>query len=119
MDLMPLVAERALAVNYSPHTGKRVCAAVRTKYGYVHAGTNIEGRAGTTIHAEKAAVVRAIFGDNRKPDNDLITEVYINGAYPCGACLHFLSQFTEGDCPVRIEGDHKVWTMRELLPLVY
>lgn len=113
-------AEEAYENSYSPYSGIRIGAAVRTGSGKIYTGTNIENSSyGATICAERSAIAKAV-----SDGEVVISEIAITGdiddyAYPCGICRQVLSEFMEPDREVGVSGkdrETKIFKLRDLLP---
>lgn len=108
------VRERA----YAPYSGYSVGSAICDDLGQIHVGCNVENISyGGCICAERSAAVRMIAEGGRRVNE--IAVATIDGGTPCGICLQFLAEFTNGDCEVHmVDGTGAVTTLRfaELLP---
>lgn len=107
---------------YSPYSGVRVGAAVRTADGRIHAGCNIENASyGLTQCAERVALGTAI-ASGAEPGS--IRELVIfTGDFrvlsPCGACRQVMQELLAEGALVHAcneAGERKTWSMSELLP---
>lgn len=126
-------ARRALAQAYSPYSGVRVGAALRTAEGEVICAANIENSAyGSTLCAERAALAAAYASDHR--DFTALAVVIAAGsgkkneivAAPCGACRQMLHEAAKvSKTPMQVilsnpSGQSFVVTdMDSLLPLAF
>lgn len=124
MDLDTLFkeAEKAALQSYSPYSHFRVGAALLSEDGRIFTGTNVENRSfGLTICAERSAVVSAVSsGVKRFAALAISTPDSETPVGPCGACRQVLSEFMNGDAPVRFgsPGTEAVnTTIGALLPL--
>ncbi|MCB9959203.1 MAG: cytidine deaminase [Rhodospirillaceae bacterium] len=102
-DLDLLAAARAAAANaYAPYSGFAVGAAVRTRSGRIHTGTNMENASyGLSLCAEAAAlacavaegdfqvVAIAVVGGRRDTSGGLIAGGPVT---PCGRCRQLLKE---------------------------
>lgn len=77
---------------HAPYSNFLVGAAVLTKSGKIFTGCNIENASfSLTCCAERVAAASAISQGQR--ELEAIAVVSTTGAYPCGACRQFLSEF--------------------------
>ncbi len=123
MKKMMEMAEKAYENSYSPYSGIRIGAAVKTGSGKIYTGTNIENASyGATICAERSAVSKAVSDGETK-----ITAVAVTGdmdgyAYPCGICRQVISEFMEADMEIAVSGrgrEMKVFKLKDLFPNVF
>jgi cytidine deaminase len=110
------------ARSYSPYSGFRVGAALRTEDGSVFTGTNVENASfGLSNCAERTAVFRAVTEGHQHFST---IAVCADGPWPtppCGACRQVLLEFGP-DMKVLLAGDRglegpvRVFTARALVP---
>jgi cytidine deaminase len=86
-------AELAARHTYSPYSKFAVGAAVLTRDGAMHLGTNVENASyGLTICAERVAICSAVAAGSKD-----IVAVAVHGGKdgvtPCGACRQFIAEF--------------------------
>ncbi|HEX3893581.1 MAG TPA: cytidine deaminase [Terracidiphilus sp.] len=114
---------RIVAANsYSPYSGFKVGAALALTNGEIVTGTNVENVSyGTTICAERAALVQAVsqFGPKIRIRAVAVTNLNDAASPPCGACRQLLAEFIEPQAPVAfpVSDGTRVMTFAELLPL--
>lgn len=86
---------KAASMNaYSPYSGFKVGAAVRTSDGSVYAGCNVENASyGLTICAERNALFQMIAAAKREVEMVLIYTPTPNPTAPCGACRQVINEF--------------------------
>jgi cytidine deaminase len=112
-------ARDARAQGYTPYSGFRVGAAVRTDDGSVYRGVNVENASyGLTICAERSAVFSAITAGHRRLRALAVatgSPEDVNGSVPCEACLQVLSEFMDPDGAI-ILGSGEIMALRDLLP---
>jgi len=113
-------ARRARLSAYAPYSKYRVGAAVRTRSGAVHAGSNVENVVNRlSACAEQVAIYGAVaHGD---PELQALAVVSENGATPCGACRQVMAEFAT-DLPILVadEAGHAWLTsLSELLPFSF
>ncbi|MEM4723927.1 MAG: bifunctional UDP-N-acetylglucosamine diphosphorylase/glucosamine-1-phosphate N-acetyltransferase GlmU [Candidatus Hadarchaeum sp.] len=102
---------------YAPYSHYRVGAALLTASGKVYTGCNIENVSyGLTVCAERVAALKAVCDGER--EFVAIAVVTENGGAPCGACRQVLAEFGPEMrvLATDVSGNHKVYTLRELLP---
>lgn len=87
-------ARAALEHAYSPYSGFRVGAAVRTAGGAIVAGSNVENASySLTLCAERSAAAAAISGGARALAAVAVATETAEPVLPCGACRQFLAEF--------------------------
>ncbi|MGB8657125.1 MAG: cytidine deaminase [Candidatus Zixiibacteriota bacterium] len=104
---------------YAPYSHFKVGAALLTKTGKVHTGTNVENSTfGLTVCAERVAVFKAI----NKGDRDFVKIAVVADKNPpitpCGACRQVLAEFAN-DLEIvcaNLKGRVERYTLKELLP---
>ena len=104
---------------YTPYSGFSVGAALLCADGTVFTGCNVENAAyGSTICAERTALVKAISEGQRK-----FTAIAIAGSgddfcWPCGSCRQMLFEFAPDlrVLAVRRDGQFEVSSLNDLLP---
>jgi cytidine deaminase len=91
--------------SYSPYSTFRVGAALLTRSGAVHQGTNVENASiGLSICAERSAVCRAVAAGETGFTAIAICADGAVPTLPCGACRQFLREFGP-DLTVLVAGD--------------
>jgi cytidine deaminase len=105
--------------SYSPYSKFRVGASILTKNGKVFSGANVECASySLTICAERVAAVKAISSGESKFKYLAIATNKKQIAFPCGACLQFLTEFSSNlkIILVKSEKAYKIFDLKELLP---
>jgi cytidine deaminase len=119
-DQMVDAAIRIRRKAYSPYSGFRVGAAIRTQDGGIYAGCNVENAAYQGTCAESGAIAAMIAAGKKR-----IVEVVVSGAgkipcTPCGGCRQRIREFARLDVPIRVVNERGkkmgTWTLGELLP---
>lgn len=112
--------EKAMAIK----SGHGIGAAVLTNKGNIYGGCNIEGVISSLgVCAEMAAMDHAVVHGEYKFMAIVVVDKEI--IWPCGACLQYLTQFTQlGDDGVEIiaadeTGKYEKKSLKELLPQKY
>ena len=108
---------------YAPYSHYPVGAAVLTKSGKVFGGFNVENAAyTTTIHAEQAAIIRAIAGGELKEGRKFIKAlavVHDGNTMPCGICRQMILEFCDDALIINANPQSKILgisCLSELLP---
>lgn len=119
-ELMTM-AKRASMFSYCNYSHFAVGAALECDDGTVYTGCNVENAAlGSTICAERTAVVKAVSEGHTKFTRIAIYAESHDWCTPCGACRQFLSEFDrEGNMEVLCAkmGDRYVsYKLSELMP---
>jgi homotetrameric cytidine deaminase len=118
------LARQAAQNSYSPYSQFCVGAALRLTNSEVVTGTNVENVSfGSTICAERAALVRAVSQFGPKIRIAAVAVANLNGlaSPPCGACRQMLAEFILPRAPVIFPAADGMCTMTfiELLPLAF
>lgn len=118
------IAMEAMQESYSPYSHFPVGAALECADGSVFTGCNVENAAlGSTICAERTAIVKAVSEGRRKFVRIAIYGEGENYCLPCGACRQFMSEFDpEGEMEVlctRAGGRYVSYRLSQLLPYTF
>lgn len=112
------LANEARRRAYVPYSNYPVGAALRTKFGKVFTGVNVENAAyPTTMCAERTAVFTAVTAGER--EFEIIAVVTDNGGSPCGSCRQVLAEFGLNTVVLLADGDGNLvqeTTVKDLLP---
>lgn len=114
------LAVAAQAKSYSPYSGYKVGAAIRTKAGTVFAACNVENAAyPQSTCAEASAIVMMIAAGEREIAEVLtVCDGEIVGTC-CGGCRQRIREFADLDTPIYAcgpDGMRAVFTLEGLLP---
>ena len=104
---------------YTPYSNFNVGAALLCKDGTVFTGCNVENAAyGSTICAERTALVKAISEGHRDFAAIAIAGSSDDFCWPCGSCRQMLFEFAPNlrVLAVRQDGQFQTATLTELLP---
>lgn len=119
-------AQEAALHAYAPYSGFRVGAALLLADGSIVTGCNVENAAyGSTICAERAALVRAV--SERGPGFRIAAIAVANrnqaASAPCGACRQMLAEFAAEDAWVVFPGEggsaHAPVAFSQLFPFTF
>ena len=115
-------AQEAMKFAYVPYSRFPVGAAIECSDGTVITGCNVENAAlGSTICAERTAVVKAISSGHRDFIRIAICSSVMDYCVPCGACRQVLSEFApkmEVLC-VRSDGRYVSYNLGDLMPFPF
>ncbi len=114
------LAAQARQRAYAPYSHYRVGAALLTASGKVYTGCNIENVSyGLTVCAERVAALKAVSEGER--EFIAIAVVTEHGGPPCGACRQVLAEFGPDMRVLATDasGNHRIYTLRELLPVPF
>lgn len=115
------LAFEAMEQAYAPYSGFKVGAALECADGSVFLGCNVENAAyGSTICAERTAVVKAVSEGRREFRRIAIAAQSEDYCMPCGACRQVLSEFST-DMEVlsaKKDGRYVSYKLSALLPKV-
>lgn len=116
-------ASRVLANSYSPYSGIRVAAAVRTRSGSTYLGVNVENSSySLTICAERVAIFNAITHGDKEIEWIAIVTDLEDPIPPCGACRQVIAEFNPSANIVMYSVKSKkiqVTTLQRLLPMSF
>ena len=127
MDVNKII-EKAIegrSKSYSPYSHFKVGASILLKNGEYIMGCNVENISyGLTICAERNALFQLVSAGYTKADVEAFCVVgdTKNPISPCGACRQVMAELLEMDTPVvlaNINYDHKLTTVKELLPYCF
>lgn len=110
---------RAKEKSYSPYSKFKVGASILTENNEIFSGANIECASySLTICAERTAAANAICAGETKFKYIAIATNKREIAYPCGACLQFLIEFSNNMkvILVKSEKEYKIIDLKKLLP---
>lgn len=116
-----LLAQKAAAQAYAPYSGCCVGAAVSFLYApTVYTGCNVENASyGLTVCAERAAICCGVHaGYHRISQIAIAQPKSAEPLYPCGACLQFISEFSDAATEI-ILADAQVFKLSALLPRAF
>lgn len=109
----------ALKLSYSPFSGFKVGTALLCSDGSVYTAANIECSSfSLTLCGERVAFAKALSEGKRKFKAIAISTNNKKIVYPCGACLQFMSEFSD-ELEIIVaapSGYCKVRKIKELLP---
>ena len=115
-------AKKAAKNAYVPYSKFPVGAALECSDGRVFLGCNVENAAlGSTICAERTAVVKAVSEGARSFRRIAIWGESRDYCYPCGACRQVLAEFSPEMEVLVGRGDDKyvLFKLRELIPGIF
>ncbi len=120
MDINELInkAKNAREHSYSPYSGFKVGAALKTKNEMVFTGCNIENSSyGLSICAEQEAIFKAISAGERDLDTIAVVTDSDKLTTPCGACRQVMWEFSKDMTVVvaNLKGEKKEFKIKELL----
>ncbi len=118
-ELLLNAAEAAMHNAYTPHSGFKVGAALRTPTGAIYAGANVENASYPQGQCAEASAIGALIaaGDQQIAAVAVVAE-RMDPCSPCGGCRQKLAEFAKPDTPVYL-GRSLTTTMGELLPLAF
>jgi len=106
---------------YSPYSGHKVGAAVKTSTGKIFTGCNIENSSyGATNCAERVAIQNAISNEGNIRITDLLVLTDATPPWPpCGMCRQVIAEFADKNLMIHstnLKGNTKSVKFSELLP---
>lgn len=123
MENLLAVAREARKKAYAPYSVFQVGAAVLGGSGKVYTGCNVENASyGLSICAERTAIVKAISEGERWITAIAIVADESEITRPCGACIQFVSEFSNPEQPTQIiagavHGVYDYHTIDQYMPM--
>lgn len=121
------LAKKAAEKAYAPYSHFTVGAALLASSGKVYLGCNVENSSyGVTNCAERTAFFKAVSEGER--DFEMMALVggkegnFDSFCTPCGTCRQVMAEFCGEDFKIilgRNDGEVKVYTLKEILPLAF
>lgn len=109
--------------SYSPYSGHKVGAAIRTSDGKIYAGCNIENSSyGATLCAERTAIHKAISENGQLTVTDVMVVTRADPPWPpCGLCRQVIAEFGNNATiyTSNLEGKLEVFKMDEIFPQAF
>lgn len=108
---------------YSPYSHFKIGAAVLTSDNKIYGGCNIECASfSLTVCAERVAATKALSEGKKKIKAVAIATQNKKFAFPCGACLQFLSEFAVPGTEIILiqsKDKYKIVSLNSLLPKAF
>ena len=122
-DLLLQAADAAMRNAHAPYSRFKVGAALRAASGAVYSGANVENAAYPQSQcAEASAIGALVAAGEREIAAVAVVAEQMEICPPCGGCRQRLSELARPDTPVylgRPGGEHRTFTVGELLPLSF
>jgi cytidine deaminase len=112
-------ARAAASQAYAPYSNFYVGAAILTKGGIIHSGSNVENASyGLSICAERTAATAMASADPDDREIDLVAVFSPNASpcFPCGACRQVLREFGCKEVVVEDGGGLRRYPFEQILP---
>ena len=112
-------ARAAASRAYAPYSNFHVGAAILTKGGNIHPGSNVENASyGLSICAERTAATAMASADPEDREIELVAVYSPNASpcYPCGACRQVLREFACEEVVVHDGQRIRRYPFDEILP---
>jgi cytidine deaminase len=112
-------ARAAASRAYAPYSNFQVGAAILTKGGSIHPGSNVENASyGLSICAERTAATAMAYADPEDREIELVAVYSPNASpcFPCGACRQVLQEFGCEEVVVEDGGGLRRYPFEEILP---
>jgi homotetrameric cytidine deaminase len=122
-DLMLRAADAAMRNAYAPYSRFKVGAALRAASGAVYVGANVENASYPQGQCAETSAIGALVaaGETEIAAVAVVAEK-LEICPPCGGCRQRLSELARPDTPVHLGrpgGEHRTFTIAELLPLSF
>lgn len=122
--LQPLyeAAKAARERSYSPYSGHKVGAAIRTADGTVFGGCNVENSSyGGTVCAERVAIQKAVSEGHLKVVEVMVVTDFSPPWPPCGMCRQVIAEFSDGALlhTANLSGECESFAFHELQPRAF
>jgi cytidine deaminase len=109
--------------SYSPYSGHKVGAAIRTSDGKIYTGCNIENSSfGATVCAERVAIQKAISEQGPLEITEVMVVTKASPPWPpCGMCRQVIGEFGK-DAIIytsNLEGVLEKFTLNDIFPLAF
>jgi homotetrameric cytidine deaminase len=122
-DLLLRAADAAMRNAHAPYSRFKVGAALRAPSGAVYSGANVENAAYPQGQCAEASAIGALVaaGESEIAAVAVVSE-QLEICPPCGGCRQRLAELARPETPVylgRPGGEHRTFTVAELLPLSF
>ena len=119
-ELMEVARQYRLRA-YAPYSHFQVGAVVRTRYGHVYGGCNIENASyPVACCAERTAIFKAVSEGEREIETLAVVADTDGPCAPCGMCRQAISEFRIPRILMgNLRGDVREVTLAELLPFAF
>jgi homotetrameric cytidine deaminase len=122
-DLLLSAADAAMRNAHAPYSRFRVGAALRAPSGAVYTGANVENASYPQGQCAETSAIGALVaaGESEIAAVAVVAEK-LDVCPPCGGCRQRLSELAGPDTPVHLGrpgGEHRTYTVGELLPLAF
>src|SRR5919106_3474013 len=122
-DLLLRAADAAMRNAHAPYSNFKVGAALRAPGGAVYAGANVENASYPQGQCAETSALGALVaaGETEIAAVAVVAE-RMDFCPPCGGCRQRLSELAGPDTPVHLGrpgGEHRTFTVAELLPLSF
>lgn len=108
---------------YSPYSHLKIGAAVLTSDNKIYGGCNLECASfSLTLCGERVAAAKALSDGKKKIKAVAIATKNKKFAFPCGACLQFLSEFALPETEiilVQTKNKYQIVSLKSLLPKAF
>ena len=122
-DLLLRAADAAMRNAHAPYSRFKVGAALRAPSGAVYSGANVENAAYPQGQcAEASAIGALVAAGEREIAAVAVVAEQLEICPPCGGCRQRLSELARPETPVHLGrpgGEHRTFTVAELLPLSF
>lgn len=113
------IARRSREISYSPYSGHKVGAAIRTSDGKLYGGCNVENSSyGATVCAERVAIQKAVSEGRTRVVEVMVVTDSTPPWPPCGMCRQVIAEFGPDAVlhTANLRGEMESFEFRKIFP---
>jgi len=116
------LAKKSRRLSYSPYSGHKVGAAIRTSNGKLYGGCNVENSSyGATICAERVAIQKAVSEGSLRVTEVMVVTDSTPPWPPCGMCRQVIAEFGPNALlyTANLKGQMEFFKLAEIFPRAF